>query len=59
MKHWYKMFAGCLMLFYLANEGFAQNDPSDSTFFYKKVRTYVNPVLPGDHPRFDFTKSGR
>ncbi len=28
----------------------AQQQTQDSTVFFNEVRTYVNPVLPGDHP---------
>lgn len=36
----------------LVNETIAwgQKIPVDSSVYYSQVRTYVNPVLPGDHP---------
>lgn len=39
--------AGLLFLF---SGGYAQHAAGDSSTFYNEVHTYVNPVLPGDHP---------
>src|ERR1044072_4040582 len=36
----------------------AQNAITDSAFFYDEVNTYVNPVLPGDHPDPTLLKVG-
>jgi len=36
----------------------AQNAAVDSSIFYNEVATYVNPVLPGDHPDPTLLKSG-
>jgi len=36
----------------------AQDGPPDSTDFYDRVKTYVNPVLPGDHPDPTMVKMG-
>jgi xylan 1,4-beta-xylosidase len=36
----------------------AQNKLSDSTLFFRTVKTYVNPVLPGDHPDPTLLKVG-
>lgn len=38
----------------ISNEIYAQNDAS----FYSEVKTYVNPVLPGDHPDPTMIKVG-
>lgn len=38
--------------------GSAQDNPSDSSIFYDQVRTYINPVLPGDHPDPTMVKAG-
>jgi xylan 1,4-beta-xylosidase len=34
------------------------NSPADSAAFYTEVNTYVNPVLPGDHPDPTMIKVG-
>ncbi|MGN6640573.1 MAG: family 43 glycosylhydrolase [Mucilaginibacter sp.] len=36
----------------------AQNAKSDSDKYYNEVKTYVNPVLPGDHPDPTLLKVG-
>ncbi|MCW3118720.1 MAG: Xylan 1,4-beta-xylosidase [Chitinophagaceae bacterium] len=36
----------------------AQNDRNDSSLYYNQVNTYVNPVLPGDHPDPTLLKVG-
>ena len=36
----------------------AQKSAIDSTTYYNQVRTYVNPVLPGDHPDPTLLKVG-
>jgi len=36
----------------------AQNTRIDSASFYNEVKTYVNPVLPGDHPDPTLLKVG-
>ncbi|OQP57636.1 glycoside hydrolase [Niastella vici] len=36
----------------------AQNAAVDSSIYYNEVATYVNPVLPGDHPDPTLLKSG-
>jgi xylan 1,4-beta-xylosidase len=36
----------------------AQNNLQDSLSFYQTVKTYVNPVLPGDHPDPTLLKVG-
>src|SRR3954468_3152298 len=37
---------------------YAQKNLADSSLFYKEVKTYVNPVLPGDHPDPTLLKVG-
>lgn len=37
---------------------YSQINTSDSSFFYQGVNTYVNPVLPGDHPDPTLLKVG-
>src|SRR4051812_46509922 len=37
---------------------YAQNSGVDSSSFYNEVKTYVNPVLPGDHPDPTLLKVG-
>lgn len=37
---------------------YGQNDPADSSVYYNGVNTYVNPVLPGDHPDPTLIKTG-
>src|SRR6478735_6758487 len=36
----------------------AQKKPTDSSVYYSQMRTYVNPVLPGDHPDPTLLKVG-
>src|SRR6478752_315619 len=47
-----------LMIILLTNVliTYAQNANDDS--YYKKVKTYINPVLPGDHPDPTLLKVG-
>ena len=45
-----------VLLNYLS--GHAQDKQVDSALFYKTVQTYVNPVLPGDHPDPTLLKVG-
>lgn len=49
-----------LVLFLLLNTLVlkAQNNTTDSTLFYQTVKTYANPVLPGDHPDPTLLKVG-
>src|SRR5476651_164566 len=35
-----------------------QHNTADSSAFYQTVKTYVNPVLPGDHPDPTLLKVG-
>lgn len=39
-------------------KGTSQDAPADSADFYSEVKTYVNPVLPGDHPDPTMIKVG-
>ena len=36
----------------------AQKNTNDSLKYYNEVKTYVNPVLPGDHPDPTLLKVG-
>ncbi|HMI64008.1 MAG TPA: family 43 glycosylhydrolase, partial [Puia sp.] len=47
---------GCFLL--MSAVGYGQNVPTDSSGFYNEVKTYVNPVLPGDHPDPTLLKVG-
>jgi len=58
MKHFYRL---AVLIFLLAQATYlyAQgNRPADSSSFYQSVKTYVNPVLPGDHPDPTLLKVG-
>ncbi|HTI94877.1 MAG TPA: family 43 glycosylhydrolase [Puia sp.] len=46
----------CLLLIGAAMR--AQPNTDDSSGFYREVKTYVNPVLPGDHPDPTLLKVG-
>lgn len=48
----------CSLLLVLSSAGRAQNAAVDSSIYYNEVTTYVNPVLPGDHPDPTVLKSG-
>lgn len=54
MKQYTYSFLAVLALILGQNTAFAQNDNS----FYNEVKTYVNPVLPGDHPDPTLLKVG-
>ncbi len=58
MNH-FKRFAGFTILLWL-NILFAygQGERADSSIFYQTVKTYTNPVLPGDHPDPTLLKVG-
>ena len=47
---------GLLLLHALLAKG--QKDDIDSSVYYNQVKTYVNPVLPGDHPDPTLLKVG-
>ncbi len=51
--------SGCIIILLLLNtlQLTAQNN-SNSDAFYNEVKTYVNPVLPGDHPDPTMLKVG-
>jgi xylan 1,4-beta-xylosidase len=38
--------------------GYSQKATPDSSLYYKSVQTYINPVLPGDHPDPTLLKVG-
>lgn len=58
MKKYLLRIAGiCIVLLYTIPIH-AQNASPDSTLFYDEVNTYVNPVLPGDHPDPTLLKVG-
>lgn len=59
MKGCYDRNAGliCLLLLNVLF-GQAQKSTADSSSFYNEVKTYVNPVLPGDHPDPTLLKVG-
>src|SRR3954470_7011556 len=37
---------------------YSQNSSAGSALYYQSVKTYVNPVLPGDHPDPTLLKVG-
>ncbi|THU39307.1 carbohydrate-binding protein [Niastella caeni] len=45
---WTSLFIGCILLH--ISTVHAQSGLPDNPDFYNEVNTYVNPVLPGDHP---------
>ena len=58
MKHFYRL---PILIFLIAQATslYAQrNGTADSLSFYQSVKTYVNPVLPGDHPDPTLLKVG-
>ncbi|GAA4917926.1 family 43 glycosylhydrolase [Mucilaginibacter defluvii] len=48
----------CLFTLNLAEVSAQQSKKTDSSAFYQSVKTYVNPVLPGDHPDPTLLKVG-
>lgn len=59
MNAFVKRISGLTLLLLLNHlSGHAQVKPVDSTLFYRTVQTYVNPVLPGDHPDPTLLKVG-
>ncbi len=50
--------ACCLLCFFFSENILAQNNPTDSSVFFREVKTYTNPVLPGDHPDPTLLKVG-
>ena len=59
MIRYFKIFACCTLFFYLfTNSTRAQGDRPESASYYNEVKTYVNPVLPGDHPDPTLLKVG-
>lgn len=53
-----RFFSLALIVFLKFNASQAQVKLVDSTLFYQSVQTYVNPVLPGDHPDPTLLKVG-
>ncbi|RZL16910.1 MAG: carbohydrate-binding protein [Pedobacter sp.] len=47
-----------LLVFLKLADVYSQIKPVDSALFYRTVQTYVNPVLPGDHPDPTLLKVG-
>jgi xylan 1,4-beta-xylosidase len=58
MKKYFVRFAIISILLLYAIPIHAQNAIADSALFYDEVNTYVNPVLPGDHPDPTLLKVG-
>lgn len=50
MKKYFLWIAGISVVLLYTSPLHAQNTVPDSVLFYDEVNTYVNPVLPGDHP---------
>jgi xylan 1,4-beta-xylosidase len=48
----------CALVIGITGSVYAQNKLNDSSAYYNEVRTYVNPVLPGDHPDPTLLKVG-
>ncbi len=59
MRSGHYWFFGLFVLLSL-NSSFtkAQKNAVDSSEYFNKVKTYVNPVLPGDHPDPTLLKVG-
>ncbi|OQP57361.1 family 43 glycosylhydrolase [Niastella populi] len=57
MKRYFKWLTG-IGIFLLSLTTMAQNSAVDSSAYYNEVSTYVNPVLPGDHPDPTLLKVG-
>src|SRR5690349_5868981 len=53
-----KLSAFIILLITHASLCFAQSSTVDSASYYNEVKTYVNPVLPGDHPDPTLLKVG-
>ncbi len=59
MNHHIKKLFGCfLSLCVISDHIYAQDNTPDSAVFYNEVKTYTNPVLPGDHPDPTLLKVG-
>jgi len=58
MERVYLRIAGWMSLLLTCMTASGQDSPSDSAVFYDQVKTYVNPVLPGDHPDPTMVKAG-
>jgi len=59
MKYYFKCITGLTSFLLLSTLfAYAQNSEADSASFYNEVKTYVNPVLPGDHPDPTLLKVG-
>ncbi|HEX6431098.1 MAG TPA: family 43 glycosylhydrolase [Niastella sp.] len=54
----YRRVAGLIVLFLNSLFVCGQTSIVDSSAYYKEVKTYVNPVLPGDHPDPTLIKVG-
>ncbi len=57
MKRYFQWITGISSLL-LSLTTAAQNSAVDSSAYYDEVSTYVNPVLPGDHPDPTLLKFG-
>ena len=54
-----KIFFGCFLCLSIISDHInAQDKTPDSAVFYNEVKTYTNPVLPGDHPDPTLLKAG-
>ncbi|MCJ8208612.1 family 43 glycosylhydrolase [Mucilaginibacter sp. RS28] len=60
MRYFYYRLAGLslAMLFKLSTISYGQAATTDSAAYYNSVKTFVNPVLPGDHPDPTLLKVG-
>jgi beta-xylosidase len=59
IMNYYRVITLSVCLFtILTGTGYAQRKKTDSAAFYSQVKTYVNPVLPGDHPDPTLLKVG-
>jgi xylan 1,4-beta-xylosidase len=57
-RYYYRISVLVSVILMSALKARAQNSIVDSTAYYNQVRTYVNPVLPGDHPDPTLLKVG-
>ncbi len=59
MTHRIKILFGFFLYFFIISDDiYAQDKTPDSAVFYNEVKTYTNPVLPGDHPDPTLLKAG-
>ncbi|MHA4806836.1 family 43 glycosylhydrolase [Flavitalea flava] len=58
MEGYYHRFTGLISILLINLAIYGQGSRPDSAVYYNQVQTYVNPVLPGDHPDPTLLKVG-